>query len=177
MTDDPQRSSAARAAITDEANTIVVRATTAWEIAAKQRLGKLDEAAGACKRFTELAAADGFDLLAIDTSHALEAGPLMPSSPQPPAASVISRASSGLTVVIASAKTRPDMETTVTAPAAAATRIRIKRPRSHETSWLAWAKLMAGVRKSFHSSPIAMPEPAKFAMVLAGLVGCGWSLA
>lgn len=74
VTDDPQLSTPARAAIADEANTIVVSAATAWEIATKHRLGKLDEAAGACKRFTELVAADGFDLLAIDASHALKAG-------------------------------------------------------------------------------------------------------
>ena len=74
VTDDPALSGAARTAIADESNTISVSAATAWEIATKHRLGKLDEAAGACDRFTELVAADGFLLMPIDASHAIKAG-------------------------------------------------------------------------------------------------------
>jgi Uncharacterized protein conserved in bacteria len=74
VTDDPALSGAARTAIADESNAISVSAATAWEIATKHRLGKLDEAAGACDRFTELVAADGFLLMPIDASHAIKAG-------------------------------------------------------------------------------------------------------
>ena len=74
VTDDPALSGAARTAIADESNTISVSAATAWEIATKHRLGKLDEAAGACDLFTELVAADGFLLMPIDASHAIKAG-------------------------------------------------------------------------------------------------------
>ena len=74
VTDDPALSGAARTAIADESNTISVSAATAWEIATKHRLGKLDEAAGACDRFTELVASDGFLHMPIDASHAIKAG-------------------------------------------------------------------------------------------------------
>ena len=39
--DDPQLPSAARAALADESNEVLVSAATAWEIATKQRIGKL----------------------------------------------------------------------------------------------------------------------------------------
>lgn len=74
MTDDQALSGTARTAIADESNIILVSAATAWEIATMLRLGKLDEAAGACDRFTELVAADGFSLMPIDACHALKAG-------------------------------------------------------------------------------------------------------
>jgi PIN domain nuclease of toxin-antitoxin system len=61
-------------AIADESTIIFVSAVTAWEIATKLRLGKLDEAAGACDRFTELVAADGFVLMPIEAGHVLKAG-------------------------------------------------------------------------------------------------------
>lgn len=74
VTDDVNLSDAARAAIADETNAVFVSAATAWEIATKHRLGKLDEVAGVVERFSELIAADGFELLPIDAHHALEAG-------------------------------------------------------------------------------------------------------
>jgi PIN domain nuclease of toxin-antitoxin system len=74
VTDDEALSGAARTAIADESNNIFVSAATAWEIATKVRLGKLDQAAGACDRFTELIAADGFSLMPIEACHALKAG-------------------------------------------------------------------------------------------------------
>ena len=74
VTDDEALSGAARTAIADESNIIFVSAATAWEIATKVRLGKLDQAAGACDRFTELIAADGFSLMPIEACHALKAG-------------------------------------------------------------------------------------------------------
>lgn len=74
VTDDRSLSDAARSAIADESNVICVSVATAWEIATKHRLGKLDKAAGAFERFTELVAADGFALLPVEACHALKAG-------------------------------------------------------------------------------------------------------
>jgi PIN domain nuclease of toxin-antitoxin system len=72
-TNDARLSALARAAIADEANDIWVSAASAWEIATKHRLGKLQEAADAVSRCNELVAADGFNHLAMNYLHALRA--------------------------------------------------------------------------------------------------------
>ena len=74
QTDDDRLSDRARDAIADEANEVHVSAASAWEIATKQRLGKLDEAPDAARRFSELIAADGFLHLPISHLHGLQAG-------------------------------------------------------------------------------------------------------
>lgn len=74
FTDDPRLTEPARQAIADTGNEIHVSAASAWEIATKQRLGKLDEVPQAAERFSELCAADGFLLLAVSHLHALRAG-------------------------------------------------------------------------------------------------------
>jgi len=74
FTDDPKLSLVARNAIADEANVILVSAASAWEIATKYRLGKLQQASEALSRFDELIAADGFTDLPITHLHALRAG-------------------------------------------------------------------------------------------------------
>jgi PIN domain nuclease of toxin-antitoxin system len=74
VTDDPRLSAAARAAIGDDMNDVLVSAASAWEIATKHRLGKLGEAAGVVARFGELVAADGFEHLPVSYLHALKAG-------------------------------------------------------------------------------------------------------
>jgi PIN domain nuclease of toxin-antitoxin system len=74
FTADPQLSARATAAIADEANAVHVSAATAWEIATKQRLGKLDEVPLAAERFAELVAADGFTHLPVTYLHGLRAG-------------------------------------------------------------------------------------------------------
>ena len=74
FTDDPKLSLVARNAIADEANVILVSAASAWEIATKYRLGKLQQASEAVSRFNELIAADGFTHLPITHLHALRAG-------------------------------------------------------------------------------------------------------
>lgn len=74
FTDDPRLSQLARDTIANEANAVVVSAASAWEIATKHRLGKLNEAADAVDRFGELVAADGFDHLPITHCHSLRAG-------------------------------------------------------------------------------------------------------
>lgn len=74
FTDDDRLSSIARSAIADESNDVFASAASAWEIATKQRLGKLDQVPDATRRFGELVAADGFSHLAITHLHALRAG-------------------------------------------------------------------------------------------------------
>jgi PIN domain nuclease of toxin-antitoxin system len=74
FTDDPRLSQIARDAIADEANTILVSAASAWEISTKHRLGKLNEAADAVRRFDELVVADGFQHLPVSHFHGLKAG-------------------------------------------------------------------------------------------------------
>ncbi|THF56193.1 type II toxin-antitoxin system VapC family toxin [Pseudothauera rhizosphaerae] len=74
FTDDPRLSAGARRAIADESNAVFVSAASAWEIATKHRLGKLDEATEAITRFGELVAADGFEHLPITHLHAQRAG-------------------------------------------------------------------------------------------------------
>lgn len=74
LTDDTQLSVPARAAMANEANTIFVSAASAWEIATKARLGKLDSLPDATIRYNELIAADGFTPLPINPQHGMRAG-------------------------------------------------------------------------------------------------------
>lgn len=74
FTDDARLSAAARATIADEANEIFVSAASAWEIATKVRLGKLESVPEAAVRFVELVDADGFAHLPMTHLHALRAG-------------------------------------------------------------------------------------------------------
>lgn len=73
LTDDPRLSPRAREVIADETNAILISAASAWEIATKYRLGKLDVAAEAVTRFNELIEADGFEHLPVSYLHALKA--------------------------------------------------------------------------------------------------------
>jgi PIN domain nuclease of toxin-antitoxin system len=74
FTDDPRLSARVRALIGDLDNEILISAASAWEIATKHRLGKLEEAAEAVIRFEELVSADGFTHLPISHRHGLRAG-------------------------------------------------------------------------------------------------------
>lgn len=74
FTSDPRLSVRAAAVLADEANAVHVSAASAWEIATKQRLGKLDEVPQASERFAELVAADGFFHLPVSYLHGLRAG-------------------------------------------------------------------------------------------------------
>jgi PIN domain nuclease of toxin-antitoxin system len=73
-TDDQRLSETARRAIADTDHLIYLSAASAWEIATKQRIGKLDDVPDAARRYAELAAADGFEHLPITHLHALHAG-------------------------------------------------------------------------------------------------------
>ena len=72
--DDPRLSKRAAAAIADEANTVLVSAASAWEIATKHRIGKLPGVENALREFNELITADGFSHLAVAHNHAIKAG-------------------------------------------------------------------------------------------------------
>ena len=72
--DDQRLSKRAAGAIADEANTVLVSAASAWEIAIKHRIGKLPGAEPAIGQFNELIVADGFIHLAVTYQHALKAG-------------------------------------------------------------------------------------------------------
>lgn len=74
FTDDPKLSPAARKAILDQDNEIFVSAASAWEVATKQRLGKLNELPALSESFGELVAADGFTHLPVNYRHSLRAG-------------------------------------------------------------------------------------------------------
>jgi PIN domain nuclease of toxin-antitoxin system len=74
LTDDPRLSTRARQVIADTDNEVFVSAASAWEIAAKQRIGKLDEVPDAADRYGELIDADGFTHLPVTHLHALRAG-------------------------------------------------------------------------------------------------------
>ena len=74
LTNDPQLSATARQWLGDEANQVLVSAASAWEIATKQRIGKLQGIAPVADWYNELVAADGFVHLPITHAHALRAG-------------------------------------------------------------------------------------------------------
>lgn len=74
FTDDDRLSETAREIIANEENGIFVSAASAWEIATKQRIGKLPDVPEATERFSELVDADGFLHLPITYLHSLRAG-------------------------------------------------------------------------------------------------------
>lgn len=73
-TDARQLSAAARKSIANEDNVILASAASAWEIATKQRLGKLGLPQLNLQRYMVLLEADGFTALPVTTEHALTAG-------------------------------------------------------------------------------------------------------
>ena len=64
-------------AISDERNTVVVSAVSAWEIATKVRLGKLPLAVKLEANFFEMIDGAGYALRAIEVRDALRAGRLL----------------------------------------------------------------------------------------------------
>ena len=74
VTNSAQLSRTARESIADPRHDILVSAASAWEIATKQRLGKLPGVPLASDRFHELVVLDGFSHLAVDHRHAVLAG-------------------------------------------------------------------------------------------------------
>lgn len=76
LVDDPKLSVAAREAIADAANEVLVSAASAWEIATKVRIGKLPGAEPLAADVVGHVAAEGFRELAVTMAHAQRAGGL-----------------------------------------------------------------------------------------------------
>ena len=76
-------SEAALSAIGNEANEVLVSAATAWEIATKQRLGKLPAWPMPPGGFAELVNADGFTHLPVTAAHAWQAGAMVSAHRDP----------------------------------------------------------------------------------------------
>ena len=93
-------SPAARRAVDDTANDVVVSAATAWEITTKHRVGKLPEAEAVALDVTGSIASQGFDELAITVADAERAGRLPGSHRDPFGRMLIAQAlAHNLTVV------------------------------------------------------------------------------
>jgi len=71
---DQRMSGAVRAAIIDEANTVVVSAASIWEIATKSRIGKLPGIAAIAHRIPEVLADERFEAVGISPREAHRAG-------------------------------------------------------------------------------------------------------
>ena len=74
---DGRLSPAARLAIEDESNSVLVSAVSAMEITTKHRIGKLPQARTLAARFEQDVAAQGFDVLPISIAHSALAGRLV----------------------------------------------------------------------------------------------------
>ena len=74
--DDPAMSGAARNAVADTANEILVSAASAMEVVTKHRLGKLPFAAVLAQNFEAVVRDEGFSPLSISLRHASLAGGL-----------------------------------------------------------------------------------------------------
>ena len=76
LTDDPKLSKPARDAIADGERAVLVSAASLWEIATKNRLGKLGEADAFLADPIGISSAEGFEPLPITLPHALLSGGL-----------------------------------------------------------------------------------------------------
>lgn len=76
LTDDPKLSDLARKAIADETRPVFVSAASLWEIATKNRLGKLGEANAFLIDPIGIIVREGFEALPISLPHAHLAGTL-----------------------------------------------------------------------------------------------------
>jgi PIN domain nuclease of toxin-antitoxin system len=72
--DSPRLSAKARAAVADPALRVHVSAASAWEIATKQRLGKLTGLPAEATALVDLVTQGGFNWLGIQAAHAVRAG-------------------------------------------------------------------------------------------------------
>jgi PIN domain nuclease of toxin-antitoxin system len=74
LSDDPALGKRARSAIASTRNTVLVSAASAWEVATKVRLGKLNGAAGLAADFAGHIEREGFEPLPVSIDHAARAG-------------------------------------------------------------------------------------------------------
>jgi len=80
---DSRLSPKARSLLGDENTTVFVSAASAWEIATKVRIGKLQGAVEVAERFSEVIGQQGFKSLDISIEHAKRAG-LLPGKHRDP---------------------------------------------------------------------------------------------
>jgi len=74
LADPKQLSAKAHAAFGNPGHQVLVSAASAWELATKVRLGKLEIAQQLLSELTDVLASQGFELLPIQFSHGLRAG-------------------------------------------------------------------------------------------------------
>jgi PIN domain nuclease of toxin-antitoxin system len=74
FSDDKRLSSTAHSAIAESSHEVYVSAASAWEIATKQRIGKLDGIPDVASWYGELSAANGFIHLPVAHAHGTRAG-------------------------------------------------------------------------------------------------------
>ena len=104
LSDDASLPDAARAAIRDASSEVFVSAATAWEIAIKQALGKLEFPIA---QLSEILAEEGFEALGIAIDHAVIAGGLPPHHGDPFDRMLVAQAQrEGLTLVTVDAMIR-----------------------------------------------------------------------
>jgi PIN domain nuclease of toxin-antitoxin system len=83
FTEDASMPDSARKLISHKANTVMVSAASAWEIATKVRLGRLDVATDIVKDFPAYLEGERFESLSVTTGHGIRAG-LLPGPHQDP---------------------------------------------------------------------------------------------
>ena len=83
LSDDPSLSPAARKAMAETSNVLLVSAASAWEIATKVRLGRLPGAEGLAADFQGFMRREGFRTLDISADHGIRAG-LLPGPHKDP---------------------------------------------------------------------------------------------
>lgn len=81
--DEPALPRSARETIADTGNTLLASAASAWELAIKFRLGKLEQAADLVSDFPGRMKRDGFEVLSISVEHGIRAG-LLPGRHKDP---------------------------------------------------------------------------------------------
>ncbi len=83
LTEDSSLPASARKLIGSRNSEVLVSAASAWEIATKVRLGRLDVAADLARDFGRYLARERFESLAISTEHGIRAGSLPGSHKDP----------------------------------------------------------------------------------------------
>lgn len=76
LLDDPNLSAKARSTIADPSVHIYVSSASAWELATKQRIGKLPEIGDLVDKLPAYLRKERFDVMSISLEHALYAGQL-----------------------------------------------------------------------------------------------------
>lgn len=76
LAEDPRLSVTARKAIAHKSNTVMVSAASAWEIATKVRIGRLESAVEFTENFAAYLEQEQFTELPVSVRHGIQAGSL-----------------------------------------------------------------------------------------------------